>query len=177
MTLLIFSHPHAVQSLGATSLLAHDRALPKPTLISVVPGAPQVSRPVSIRQAEDALAHCAGSPRGCEQRTPLIPYLGFHNSALSHDTIIAPHSLNPAKTKLNSVLLLLNPPSLSRESKVFQGVARGELSGRNPSSSLRRRNPLGKEDLNSTCPTGKEREDLAVPLCLHPKLCAGRDKP
>ena len=45
------------------------------------------------------------------------------------------------------------------------------------SSSLQRRNLLGKEDLNSTCLTGKEREDPAVPRCLYPKLCAGHDKP
>lgn len=106
-------------------------------------------------------------------KDPTNPCLGSHSCALSHGTIIVPHSLNPIKTRLNSFLLLPNPLSLSRERKVFQGATRAQVSGRSFSSSLSRRKPLGKEDLNSTCPARKEREDPAVPVHLHPELCAG----
>lgn len=167
---VIFSHPHAVQSLGPTSLLAHNHVLPKPTSFWWF----------LVHLKFPDLFFCSRYRCSCtlyqiswgmQEKTSLIPYLGFHNPTLSHDTIVVPHNLNPAKTKPNAFVLLVSPPSISRESKIFQGVVRGEVSGRNCLFLLERRNPLWKEDLNSTCITGKEREDSAVPMSSSKAPC------
>lgn len=131
--------------------------LPDPCFHSTGRGCPSTSHRIS--QAKDTTNPVPPFPQPC-------PLSQHHR---------CPTQLKSSQHKTK---LFPSPFESSKEKARFhQGATRGEVSGGNCSSSLRRRNPPGKEDLNSMCPTGKGREDPAVPLCLHPKLCAGRDKP
>lgn len=119
------SHPNAGQSLACS----RQPACPRPRSAHTHPHCSgswctsSFQTRVSIQRGEGAPAHRTGSPRGGEQRTPRTPCLRFHNPAPSHDTIVVPHSLNLASTKLSSFLLLLNPP---RRKQGFVGERRGE---------------------------------------------------